>query len=105
VKNPGWFEDDDGRPKSVEGDKEERVLLELPKEELAGGALPPVPTFVIRGKAGADIDEPLSCELPKLPKLLPREGEGDAPARVPADPGEVVFWALSTARRGPSESV
>ena len=81
------------------------MLLELPKEELAGGTLPPVPTFVIRGKAGADIDEPLSCELPKLLRPLPRDGESDAPARVPADPGEVVFWALRTARRGLSESV
>ena len=65
-------------------------MLEFPKEELAGGALSPVPTFVIRGKAGADIDDPLSCVLPKLPKLLPREGESDAPGRDPADPGEVV---------------
>ncbi len=90
VKKPGWFEDEDERPKSVEGERDERVLLELPKEELTGGALLPVPTFVIRGKAGADIDELLSCELPKLPKPLLRDGESDAPARVPAEPGEVV---------------
>ena len=111
VKKPGWLDDDDaeGRP-NKEGGDEERDVLELPKDELPKEELPvdkvapvpPVPTLVSRGKAGADMVELSPKELLELPVPF---GETDIPPRLPAPPGEVVVWALMAARRGPSELV
>ncbi|MFN0019368.1 MAG: hypothetical protein ACKVP0_13975 [Pirellulaceae bacterium] len=111
VKKPGWLEEDDaeGRP-NKEGGVEERAVLELPKEEPPKEGLPvdkvapvpPVPTLVSRGKAGADMVELSPNELLELPAPF---GETDIPPRLPEAPGEVVVWALIAARRGPSELV
>ena len=85
VKKPGWLDDGEaeGRP-NKDGGVEERAALELPKEELPVdkvAPVPPVPTLVSRGKAGADMVELSPNELLELPAPL---GETDIPPRFPA---------------------
>ena len=86
VKKPGALELLGERPKSEGAEAVPRLLPEFPKLEPGGDRFEPVPTLVIRGKAGADIEELFAGVLPKLPL---RAGAVVVPTRAAA-PEEVV---------------